>query len=123
MTHIEKDIKINIKDIKVKTIIGVLDEERQNAQTLFIDVKIKFDASKSMNSDNIKDTIDYFELTKLIKSKVENSHFELLEKLLDFVLRAIMKINLVKEAKVTIHKPEALEKFGAVVSVSSKAKR
>jgi FolB domain-containing protein len=121
MTQINKDIKITIKDLQVSTIIGVLKEERESPQELLIDAKIKFDASGAMKSDDLNDAIDYFKMAKLIQEKVQGSHFQLLEKLLDFLLRVIMKVNLVEEVKLTIYKPQALKKFGALVSVTGSA--
>jgi len=123
MTHINRDVEINITGLKVKTIIGVYEEEKNNPQTLFFDIKIKYDASKAMHSDNLEDAIDYFQISKLIKEKIANNHFELLEKLLDFTLKTIMKLSQVKELEVTIHKPEALKKFGADVSITTSAKK
>ena len=115
-----KDFKIKITNLKVRTIIGVFEEEKHNPQTLLIDIKIKFDGLKAAQTDNLKDTIDYFQISNLIKEKVESSHFQLLEKLVDFVLKIVMNLSLVKEVKVTIHKPKALESLGACVSISSK---
>jgi FolB domain-containing protein len=123
MTKISKDIQIDIKGLRTQAIIGVYEEEKNNKQELLIDVNIIFDGANAMLSDDLKDTVDYFEISKEIKDKVENSSFELLEKLLDFVLKIIMKNDLVKEAQVTIHKPEALKNFGAIVSVTSNAKK
>ena len=37
---IEEDFKINITNLKVKTIIGIHEEEKKNPQILIIDVKI-----------------------------------------------------------------------------------
>ncbi len=121
MTKISTDFTISITNLKIETIIGVLEEEKQNPQTIIIDAKITFDGSKSAKSDKIEDTIDYFQVTRLITENVQASSFELLEKLLDFIINIIMKFSLVKEAEVTIHKPKALESFGASLSISAKA--
>ena len=114
-----QNMEINIKGLKVEAVIGVLATEKVKPQPLLIDIAIKFNAAKSVKSDNLEDTIDYFTLSKLVKEKVQNSNFQLLEKLADFILKEITAINLVKAASVTIHKPEALSQFGAVVSVTS----
>lgn len=123
MSKINKNGEINIQGLKVNTIIGTYAEERHNPQILLIDIKIIFDISEVIKTDKLEDTIDYFELTKSIKEKVESSHFALLEKLADFILKIIMKINKVEKAQVIIHKPQALAKFDAIVSVTANAER
>jgi D-erythro-7,8-dihydroneopterin triphosphate epimerase len=120
---IDHNFKINITDLKVKTIIGALEEEKQNPQIIIINAIIQFDGVKSAKSDNIDDTVDYFEITKLIKEKVEQTKFELLEKLVDSILKIIMKFHLVTKAKVEIQKPQALAEFGAMVSLKASATR
>jgi dihydroneopterin aldolase len=123
MTAINHNVHIDIKGLEVKTVIGVFPEEKQMPQTLILDVKIKLDSSRAAKSDDLDDTIDYFRLTELIRDKVQFAHFNLLEKMMDFILKIIMKDSLIEEVEVTIHKPEALKRFGAVVSITSSAKR
>jgi FolB domain-containing protein len=108
---------INISDLEVVTIIGMLEEEKITPQRLIVNLQIKFDASDAAKSDNIDDTIDYFELTKIVKDFIENSRFELLEKLADQTLKIINQFSdKIIDSTIEIKKPEALKEFGAMVS-------
>lgn len=118
---ISNDQTIEISNLELKTIIGVLEEEKKTPQTLIIDLKITFDAQKAAKSDKIEDTIDYFAITKLIKSEVEKTSFELLEKLSNFILTLLKNSTKAKKITLKIQKPQALEEFGAMLSLVSQA--
>jgi len=109
--------KICIKNLKVDCEIGVYDEERGCKQPVWFDIELDVNLSKATESDNLNDTIDYFELTSEIVRIVENSHFQLIEKLADYVADFCIKQRIVVGAKVTLKKPEALKQFGAEISV------
>lgn len=99
---------IRITNLKLRTIIGINDWERKRKQTVLINITIHFDSSSSNQSDNIKDTIDYKDLTKRIIREVEQSQFFLLEKLCRFILDIVLQDKRVREVSVRIDKPGAL---------------
>jgi D-erythro-7,8-dihydroneopterin triphosphate epimerase len=109
--------KICIKNLKVDCEIGVNDDERGRKQPVLFDIELDVNLAKAAQSDNLKDTVDYFELTGEIVRMVENSHFQLIEKLADYVADFCLKKRVVLGAKVTLTKPEAIKQFGAEVSV------
>jgi len=107
---------IRITDLKLRTIIGINDWEREELQDVKINLQIEFDETASIQSDDIKDTIDYKTLSKEIIRFVEHAEFFLLEKLTAGVLDIIMKSPKVRSASVRIDKPQAL-RFSESVSV------
>jgi len=113
---------IRITNLKLRTIIGIHDWEREHKQDVIINVAVEFDASKSIESDSIKDTIDYKVITKRIIKQVEASEFQLLEKLTQLVLDIIMENPQVWEVTVRIDKPFAL-RFADSVSIELNKKR
>ena len=115
-------MKIKIKNLRLRTIIGTNDWERTNRQDVIINIKMRIDGEKVAATDDIIDTVNYRELTKTIIREVEKSNFYLLEKLADFILKIIMEDTKVIKAKVEVDKPQAL-RFSDSVSVSISAKR
>ena len=113
---------IRITNLKLRTIIGIHDWERKHKQDVIINITIDFDASKSIESDTIKDTVDYKVLTKHIIKKVETSDFQLLEKLAQLVLNIVMENPQVQKATVRVDKPFAL-RFADSVSIELSEKR
>ena len=75
-----KDI-IYIKDLRVKTIIGIFDWERNTKQEVSIDIEFPFDCKRAAATDSIEDTIDYKTICKAIIKFVEESSFKLQESL------------------------------------------
>ena len=115
---------IKIEDLEIVTIIGLLEKEKITPQKLIINLEIRLDADKAAISDDIKDTIDYFTLTKLVKKFIENSRFELLEKLADQTLKIINQFSdKIIDSDIEIKKPEALKEFGAMVSFKTSSKK
>ena len=109
--------KITIKDLKLRTILGIEDWERKTKQDIIINIVIEFDGSKAAESDDLNDTVDYKAMKLRIIKMVEKSDFFLVEKLAAEVLKICMSDALVKKASVEIDKPHAL-RFAESVSVT-----
>ncbi len=107
---------ITIENLKLRTIIGIFDWERENKQDVIINIKLDFDAQKATQSDDINDTIDYKTLTKAVIEKVEESSYFLVEKLAKEILNICMNNPLVQKASVKVDKPFAL-RFAESVSL------
>lgn len=108
---------IKIKNLALRTIIGFKDWEREKKQDVLINLKIETDAEKGLETDIVDDSVDYKTITKKIISEVENTNFNLLEKLADFILDLVMEDNKVKRATIEVDKPYAL-RFSESVSIT-----
>ena len=118
----KKIATIRIKNLKLKTIIGINPPERVHKQEIIVNVEIELDALKAIKTDDIKNALDYKAVKKEIIAKVEETSFFLIEKLADSILQLIMSHQQVKKATVEIDKPFAL-RFADSVSVTISAKR
>ena len=115
-------MKIHIKNLRLKTIIGINDWERAEKQDVVVNVEVELDASRATETDRIEDTINYKTLTKRIISEVELSKFYLIEKLADHILNIVLENNKVKRGTVEVDKPQALRSADSV-SVSCSGDR
>ncbi|RKY52956.1 MAG: dihydroneopterin triphosphate 2'-epimerase, partial [Candidatus Neomarinimicrobiota bacterium] len=113
---------IRIKNLRLRTIIGVKHWERRKVQDVIINVEIEFDGSKVAESDNIHDTINDKAVKNRIVEEVEKSRFYLLDRLASHVLKIVMEDKKVQRATVEVDKPNAL-RFADSVSVSCSAER
>ncbi|MGE0267183.1 MAG: dihydroneopterin aldolase [Candidatus Omnitrophota bacterium] len=113
---------IHIENLRLRTIIGANDWERDHKQDVVINIRLHFDPKKSIDSDKLQDTVDYKKITKKVIQKVEQSNFYLIEKLADTVLTIIMDDPLIQEATVKVDKPFAL-RFADSVSIELTQKR
>ena len=111
-----------IQNLRLRTIIGFNDWERKNKQDVIINIKAGFDSGNSTKSDDVADTVDYKIIIKKVIKAVEESDFNLLEKLTQMVLDIVMENPRIAWASVKIDKPFAL-RFADSVSIELKSKR
>lgn len=99
---------IKIKNLRLKTIIGVYEHERNEKQDIILNIHIQSDLSIAARSDNLADTLDYDALTKKIISTVESSSYRLIEALAQAVLDIIADYDEKVSAFIEIEKPNAI---------------
>ncbi len=109
-------MKIKIKNLHLRTIIGIHEWERKNKQDVVINITIWFDGKKAVQSDRVEETVDYKSITKKVIAAVEGSRFHLLEKLAHQILKILIQDRRVTAANVEVDKPHAL-RFAESVAV------
>ena len=107
---------IRIKNLRLRTYIGIKEEEINNKQDVVINVKIHYDASQASDSDDMQDALNYKTITKRIIKLVEDNRFSLLEKLTSDVLEIAAEHPWVNYAEAEVDKPHAL-RFADSVSL------
>jgi dihydroneopterin aldolase/2-amino-4-hydroxy-6-hydroxymethyldihydropteridine diphosphokinase len=107
---------ILIKDLLLRTIIGVSDEERRDRQDVLINVVLEADTRAAGASDNLNDAVNYRTITKRIINLVEGSQFYLVEKLAAEIAAVCLEDARVLRATVRVEKPGAL-RFARSVGV------
>lgn len=111
------DATIRIKNLRLRTYIGIKDEEIQNKQDVVVNVIIRYDGAQATDSDQINDALNYKGITKSIIKLVEDNRFYLLEKLTADILAVAADHPWVKFAEVEVDKPHAL-RFSDSVSLA-----
>jgi FolB domain-containing protein len=109
--------EISIKDLLLRTIIGINDEERRNRQDVLINVTLWADLQPAGTSDDIADAVNYRTITKRIVQLVEGSQFYLVEKLATEIATICLDNPRVERARVSVEKPGAL-RFARSVGVA-----
>lgn len=99
--------QIHIKDLLLRAIVGINEDERVNRQDVLINLTLHTDHQPAM-SDNIDDVVNYRTLTKQIINLVEDSQFFLVEKLALEITQLCLADKRITRAVVTVEKPTAL---------------
>lgn len=99
---------IHIRDLLVRTIIGINDDERTNRQDVVLNLTLTVDTRAAARSDDIADAVNYRTLTKRVIDFVETSQFLLVERLAEAVARLCLEEEGVEAVEVTLDKPGAL---------------
>ena len=108
---------INIKNLRLRTLIGFNPEERVKKQDVVLNIEIKYTIDNGVLQDNVDDALNYKVITKKVIKHVEQGQFLLLEKLVSDVLAVCSEHPSVQFARVTIDKPHAL-RFADSVSLT-----
>ena len=108
---------IKIENLRLRTIIGVFDWEKEKKQDVIINIEMEFDGTEAALSDKLEDTVDYKTLNKNIIDYVENGDFNLLEKMVSGIGNIIMEDKRIKKATIKADKPKAL-RFADSVSLT-----
>jgi len=99
---------VYIRDLKVETIIGIFDWEREIKQTVSMDIEMATDIRPAAESDSIEDALDYKSVGKRVISFVEQSEYQLVEKLAEKVAGIILDEFNVSWLRLRLSKPGAL---------------
>jgi len=109
--------KIHIRDLSLRTIIGIYPEERTKRQDVVVNVVMDVDShAPAAASDDIVDATDYKSITKQIIDHVEASSYNLIETLAERCADICLGAPAVNRVTVTIDKPGAL-RFARSVAV------
>lgn len=100
--------KVIIKDLLVRSILGLNPEERVNKQDILINMVLFTDVRAAAKSDDIEASVDYKSVTKRVIQHVEDSSDLLVEKLVSDIARIILTEFPVERVQVRVEKPGAL---------------
>lgn len=107
---------IYITDLQLRCIIGVYPDERREKQDVIFNIAMACDLRQAGASDDLADTVDYKAVKKEIRTFVENSDCQLLEKLASEVARLCLRPAGVQRVRVRVDKPGAL-RFARSVAI------
>ena len=103
-----------IDDLRIQTVIGVFDWEREITQTVSLNLEMGFDIRKAAESDSIADTLNYKAVSKRLISFVEKSDFQLVEALAEKCAGIVLDEFPVCWLRLKLSKPGAVRGSSAV---------
>lgn len=108
--------RILVKDLAIRCIVGINDEERVKKQDVIINISMDVDLKKAGVSDDFSDTVDYKKIKLDVYSLVENSDYFLIEAMAENIANVCLEREKVMSVTVTVDKPGAL-RFAKSVAV------
>jgi dihydroneopterin aldolase len=97
--------RIEIRDLRVVGVHGVLPEERERAQPFSLDIVAWVDMAEAQRSDALSDTVDYGALAQVAAEVVAQRSYRLLEALAGRLADALLITDSRLEAvEVTVRK-------------------
>ena len=79
-----------IEDLRIETIIGIYDWEREVKQTIALDIEMAADNTKPASTEDIEDALNYKAVSKRMIAFTEESKFQLVETLAERLVEIIL---------------------------------
>jgi FolB domain-containing protein len=117
-----RDDRILVKDLLLRGIVGINDEEREKPQDILVNLELICDLRRIGASDDVADGVNYRTVTKQIIALVEASSFFTVEKLASEIARTILTGFAVRQVTVRVEKPGAL-RFARSVGIELTRRR
>lgn len=99
---------IYIHDLKIETVIGVNDWEREVRQTVSLDLEMANDIRAAAETDRIDDALNYKTIAKRLIQFINNSEFFLLETLAERCAEIVLSEFKVPWLRLRLSKPGAI---------------
>lgn len=82
---------IFIEEMRAETWIGIYPREKAMPQTVELSLQIGVSTASAGASDDIRDTVDYAVVVARLRAELAARHFNLLEKLAEFVATLLLE--------------------------------
>jgi len=115
---------IFIHELRIDTLIGIYEWERQAPQTIQLDLEVGLPGEHAAHSGRIGDTIDYSKIVGRIEQLFKEQHYSLLEQAGEAIAEVIMGEFKAPWVKVSIAKLGALrnvKKLGVTIERGERA--
>lgn len=99
---------IFLRDLRIRTILGIWEWERRIPQVVSIDLEMAADVRRAAQRDRIEGTLDYKAVSQRVTEFVAESKFQLVETLAERVAEVITGEFSVHWVRVAVHKPFAI---------------
>lgn len=106
--------RIFIEDLRVETVIGIFEWEREIRQAVSLSLEMAYDIREAARTDAIDDTLDYKAVAKRLIRFIEGSEFQLVESLAERCAAIVLEEFPVDWLRLKLSKPGAVRGSSAV---------
>eukprot|EP00128_Syssomonas_multiformis_P018428 Colp12_sorted_trinity150504_noHs@3851 len=106
--HMRNTDKVFVKDLLVRAIIGVNPWEREEKQSIVLNLEMSQDIERAAASDKVSQSINYRTVCKAVVAFVEASEFKTVEALATAVAKVVVVECGASQVTVRLEKPSAL---------------
>lgn len=106
--------KVFIRGLKVDTVIGVFEWEKQVRQPLIFDLEMAWDIRKAAATDDLSYALNYQAVTEFVERFVQENQFELLETMLERLAEQLRQTFAMPWLSIEVQKPAVVPQARAV---------
>ncbi len=100
---------LSIEGLKVDTIIGVYQWEREVKQSVIIDLMLEIKSTRSGFKDSIEFAVDYVAVSDMVANLAQSSSFLLIESLAEAIAGKLLKEFAIRSIRLKLSKPSAIQ--------------
>lgn len=108
---------VSIRDLRVSTVIGVYDWERESEQVLVFAVDMAADVARAAANDDLADTLDYSAVARAVRAVVTEGKFQLIETAAEGVAQRLLADHGLAWVRVEVVKPIPSEGYTAAITI------
>src|SRR5688572_16128799 len=98
-----------LHNLRIDCIVGIHPHERENSQTVFLDLEIDYDFAPAAESDAIPDAVDYDQVVRMVTDLIQSRRFHLIEAMAEAVAAMLLeRVPVIDSVRVEIRKPAAV---------------
>jgi FolB domain-containing protein len=106
--------EVFIRDLSIKTLIGVNEWERKKPQKILVNIHMFAEVNKDVQKDDIKDCIDYSHMAEKIKSLIRGSSRFTVEALAEDLAGLCLEHPKIKKVIIRVEKPGIIRGISSV---------
>ena len=114
---------VYISDLRIETVIGIYDWEREIRQVVSIDLEMAADNRKAAATESIEDALNYKAVAKRLIQFVEESEFQLVETLAERIAEIVLEEFGVNWLRLKLGKPGAVTGSREVGVISERGEK
>jgi dihydroneopterin aldolase len=99
---------VYIRDLRIDTVIGIFDWERQIRQTVRIDLELGSDNRAAAATDAITEAVDYKAISKRVIALVQAAEYQLVETLAERIAETLLTEFSLPWLRLSLGKPGAV---------------
>jgi dihydroneopterin aldolase len=104
----EEGLRVRIDGLALQASLGIYPDERQQRQTIVVDVSWSIPREMLLAGDDIENTVDYDAVACEIERVLADRHFNLLEVLVLSIEQALLAIFPIKDLHISVCKLAAI---------------
>jgi dihydroneopterin aldolase len=98
-----------LHDLRIDCIVGIYPHERDNTQTVMLDLELDYDFGAAALSDAIPDAVDYDAVVSMVTELIQTRRFQLIEAMAEATTALLLdRLPVVKGVRMEIRKPAAV---------------
>ncbi|MCL6243765.1 MULTISPECIES: dihydroneopterin aldolase [Acinetobacter] len=106
---------IIIEGLKVETVVGCFNWERQIIQPLMLDLNIQTSLAQAAQSDELEDTLNYAEICEISAKVIQTAQPKLIEHTAKLVIDALFATyDSIESIMITVRKPAIIAQANSV---------